>query len=166
MATYGQINRQMYEDYIRNFRPYEEQILASTDDTTLIDRAQSEAEAQSRIAGEVQQRNLSRYGGQGLLTPVERAEREKALALGGATNLTGALNQARLYQKDINFQTLSDVIGVGQGVLQSAMGGLADVNAMRAQREQAYQNARAQNSANMASLGAQLGTTALLAFGI
>ena len=63
---YSDILRQDYEDYINNFRGYEERLLSLTDDTSIIDNARESALTQSRIAGEIQARNLERYGGAGM----------------------------------------------------------------------------------------------------
>ena len=65
-SAYADILRQDYNDYIGNFREFEKRLLAMTDSTTLVDRSRENAATQSRIAGEIQQRNLERYGGGGL----------------------------------------------------------------------------------------------------
>lgn len=156
----------MYEDYIRDFRPFEEEILNLTNDTSLIDNAVPQAEAQNRLAAEIQQRNLGRYGGQSLLTPVERAEQQKAMSLGAATNIAGSFNNAQLAQRDLNYNTLASIIGLGQGVRQNALSGLASVNAMKAQRDMAYQNALADSQAGFWNTVGTIGGLGLAAFSI
>jgi hypothetical protein len=157
--VYADLTRRDYESYVRDFRAFEERLIASKDDTSLIDKAREDAAKQSRISSEIQQRNLERYGGAGL-SVVQRQEQQRALQRGQQLNLAGGLNNALIQQREINQRTLADLINIGQGVNRSALSGLGDASAMAAQRAAAYKNAKAQHNNNMVSLG----TTAALAF--
>ena len=56
--TYADITRQDYENYVRDFRQFEESLIDARDDTSLVDQASVDAANQSRIAREIQQRNI------------------------------------------------------------------------------------------------------------
>jgi hypothetical protein len=163
--TYADITRRDFENYLRDYRGFEERLIAARDDTSLIDQARVDAEKQAQIAADIQKRNIQRYGGAGL-SVAQRQEQERAMQRGGALNLAGATNLARIAQRDINQATLADLINIGQGVNRSALSGLAQSASLAAQRESAYRSARAQNSANMMGLGGTLGSLTLMAFGI
>lgn len=163
--TYADITRRDFENYLRDYRGFEERLIAARDDTSLIDQAKVDAEKQAQIAADIQKRNIQRYGGAGL-SVAQRQEQERAMQRSGALNLAGATNLARVAQRDINQATLADLINIGQGVNRSALSGLAQSASLAAQRESAYRNARAQHSANMMGLGGTLGSLTLMAFGI
>lgn len=163
--TYADITRTDYENYVRDYRDFENRLLDARDDTSLVDRAETDAAEQNRIAREIQQRNIERYGGAGL-TAVQRQEQAKALSLGGATNQAGMLNNARIAQREINQATLADLINIGQGVNRNALQGLGDASAMAARKESAYRSAKAAHKSQMIGLAGSLGTAALLAFAI
>ena len=163
--VYANITRQDFENYLRDFRPFEERLIAAKDDTSLIEKAREDVAKQNRIAQQIQQRNLERYGGAGL-SMAQRQEQQRALQRTGQLSLAGGLNNALIQQREINQQTLADLINIGQGVNRSSLQGLGDASAMAANRQAAYKNAKAQHSAQMMSMGAGLGSLALMAFGI
>ena len=163
--TFADITRSDYENYVRDFRQFEEDLIDAKDDTSLIDQASVDAQNQARIAREIQQRNIERYGGAGL-TAVPRQEQAKALSLGASTNLSGMLNNARIAQREVNQSTLADLINIGQGVNRSAVSGLGDASAMAANKRNAYKNAKASHKNQMTSLGGSLASAAILAFAI
>ena len=163
--TYADITRKDYEDYIRDYRDFEERLIAARDDTSLIDRAREDAQIQTDIAAGVQQRNIERYGGAGL-TPVQRQEQQKAASLGGSLNRAGLINNARIAQREVNQATLADLINIGQGVNRNALQGLGDASQMAARKESAYRSAKAAHRSQMMSMGASLGAAAILAFAI
>lgn len=163
--VYADITRQDYENYLKDFRGFEERLIAAREDTSLIDRAREDAIKQTQIARGVQQRNIERYGGAGL-SVMQRQEQERALQRGGQLNLAGGLNTALIQQREVNQQTLADLINIGQGVNRSSLQGLGDASALAANRQAAYKNAKAQHTSQMMGMGAQLGTAALMFFGI
>jgi hypothetical protein len=163
--VYADISRQDYENYVRDFRGFEERLISAKDDTSLIDQAREDAVKQTQIAREIQQRNLERYGGAGL-SVAQRQEQLRAIQRGGQLNLAGGLNNALIQQREINQRTLADLINIGQGVNRSAISGLGDASAMAANRAAAYKNAKAQHTSNMIGLGSGLASAAILAFSI
>ena len=164
--TYADITRSDHENYVRDFRDFEERLLEdSQSDTSLLDEAQETAARQTEIARGIQERNIERYGGAGL-TPVQRQEQAKALNLAGATTTTGMLNNARISQDQINRSTLADLINIGQGVNRTALTSLGDSSAMAANKRNAYNSAKAAHRSQMIGLGGSLASAALLAFAI
>lgn len=151
-ATFAQITRQDYMDYINNFRGFEENLLGLTEDDSLRERAVADQQTQNRIAQEVQQRNIERYGGAGL-SNAQRQEQQRTLQRGGQLGVVNTSNNARVQQRQINNALLNELIGIGQGVNQSSLSGLGDASAMAAQRAAAYKNAKAQHHSNMVGLG-------------
>ena len=151
-ATYAAITRQDYNDYINNFRDFEERLLGQTDDQGLINRAREDQKTQNRIAREVQQRNIERYGGAGL-SNAQRQQQQRTLQRGGQLAIANTSNNSRIQQREINNALLNELIGIGQGVNQSSLSGLGDASGMAAQRQAAYKNAKAQHHSNMTGLG-------------
>ena len=154
-ATYAQITRQDYMDYVNNFRDFEERLLSLRDDDSLRQRAVGDQKTQNRIAQEVQQRNIERYGGAGL-SNAQRQAQQRALQRGGQLGVVNTSNNARVQQRQINNALINELIGIGQGVNQSSLSGLGDASAMAAQRAAAYKGAKAQHHSNMVGLGAAL----------
>lgn len=151
-ATYAAITRQDYNDYINNFRDFEERLLGQTEDQGLINRAREDQKTQNRIAREVQQRNIERYGGAGL-SNAQRQQQQRTLQRGGQLAMANTSNNSRIQQREINNALLNELIGIGQGVNQSSLSGLGDASSMAAQRAAAYKNAKAQHHSNMTGLG-------------
>ena len=151
-ATFAGITRQDYMDYVNNFRDFEENLLGLTEDEGLMQRAREDQKTQNRIAQEVQQRNLERYGGGGM-SAAQRQQQQRTLQRGGQLAMANTSNNARIQQRQINNALLNELIGIGQGVNQSSLSGLGDASAMSAQRAAAYKNAKAQHHSNMVGLG-------------
>ena len=119
-ATYAQITRQDYMDYVNNFRDFEERLLSLRDDDSLRQRAVGDQKTQNRIAQEVQQRNIERYGGAGL-SNAQRQAQQRALQRGGQLGVVNTSNNARVQQRQINNALINELIGIGQGVNQSSL---------------------------------------------
>jgi|TARA_R100000084_G_scaffold109116_2_gene74073 hypothetical protein len=156
--TMGNVARSQHERYIRNFRGFEEALIAARDDTSLIDAAREDAPEQARIAREVAERQRSRYGL--TQTAVEARESERASQRGEAINLAGGLNEARLAQRDANTRLLSDLINIGQGVNRSSLSQLGAAGENAVARKNAYQQAKSahkqQTYSMIGSAGAML----------
>ena len=127
-------------------------ITRQTDDQGLINRAREDQKTQNRIAREVQQRNIERYGGAGL-SNAQRQQQQRTLQRGGQLAMANTSNNSRIQQREINNALLNELIGIGQGVNQSSLSGLGDASSMAAQRAAAYKNAKAQHHSNMTGLG-------------
>ena len=103
--AFADITRQDYENYMKDYSGFEQQLIDARNDTSLVDRAPEDAAKQSQIAQGVQDRNISRYGGAGL-SVAQRQQQQAANQRQGQLGLAGGLNTARIAQKDINQSTL------------------------------------------------------------
>ena len=163
--AFADITRQDYENYVQDYRQFENELIATKDDTSLIDRAPEDAAKQAEIARGVQERNISRYGGAGL-SIAQRQEQQRALQRQGQLGLAGGLNTARVAQKDINQTTLADLINIGQGVNRSSLSSMGTASQNAAAKASAYKNAKAAHTSSMVGLGSSLAATAIMAFAI
>ena len=163
--AFADITRQDYENYVRDYRQFENELIAAKDDTSLIDRAPEDAAKQAEIARGVQERNISRYGGAGL-SIAQRQEQQRALQRQGQLGLAGGLNTARVAQKDINQTTLADLINIGQGVNRSSLSSMGTASQNAAAKASAYKNAKAAHTSQMIGMGSSLAATAIMAFAI
>ena len=155
-ATFASVAEGAHERYIRNFRDFEDALVSSRDSTELVDAAMEDIPQQTELARGIAQRNRERYGYQ--QTAAERQEAEKMLQLGGALNLAGGLNNARLAQRDANRFMLGNLINIGQGVNRSSMRGLGSAAQNAAARQQAFQNDRAAYKQQTAGFLGKLGS--------
>tara|TARA_R100000951_G_scaffold3439_1_gene4614 strand:+ start:639 stop:1196 length:558 start_codon:yes stop_codon:yes gene_type:complete len=161
--TYAGMARDDYDNYISDFRGFEEQLLKARNDTSLIDKAREDSVTQARIAKQTQARNLERYGGAGL-SNAQRQEQQRTVQRSTSLASVGGINNARLAQREVNQATLSDLINIGQGVNRNALGQLNEAAQMESNRYNAYKNAKAQHSAQMIGVGGQIGSALLAAF--
>lgn len=163
--AFADITRQDYENYVQDYRQFENELIAAKDDTSLIDRAPEDAAKQAEIARGIQARNISRYGGAGL-SIAQRQEQQRALQRQGQLGLAGGLNTARVAQRDINQTTLADLINIGQGVNRSSLSSMGTASQNAAAKASAYKNAKAAHTSQMVGLGSSLAATAIMAFAI
>ena len=152
---FGQVTKDQYERFIRDFLPFEDQLLAETSSTRLVDRAADDAIDASRRALGMQQRAASRYGGAGMST-AQMAEQTRLGQLGGALGVAGSVNTAQMQQDQINNALLADLINIGQGVNRTALSGLATASANEVARENTARAAKAQRKSQMMSMGATI----------
>ena len=138
--TLADVTLREHERFVTDFRDYEQALLKTRDDTSLVDAAPEIAATQTQLAEDIARRNRERYGYQE--TGAEEAERRRATQRVAALNLAGGLNDARVAQEDINRSTLTSLFNIGQGVYQSSLGGLGDASQMQAQRNMAFNNAK------------------------
>ena len=160
--TYASITRGEYNDFVRDFRDFElEQIERARTDTSLIDAAREDSAMAGQIAGQVAQRNLSRYGGQ--LTPAQQRAQSRALNRNTTLGSIQALSDARIAQREANQALLSDLINIGQGVNRASQSQLGNAAADASRREQEYKNARAASKAQTYQTVGSLASAAILA---
>jgi len=162
-ATYAQITRQEYLDYVKNYRDFEEGMIdRAQNDTSLIDAAREDVATASTLASGIADRNANRYGAS--LTPAQ--EQQQASSLARANTLGGiqAIGDARLAQREANTGQLADLINIGQGVNRSSLGQMGSAAANATQRKNAYDSAKAQSKAQTYSTLGGLGAMAIMAF--
>ena len=150
-----------YGRYISDFRPFEEEMLAKRDDTSIIDAVPQDVRQQTQIASDVARRNRERLGFEE--TAALAQGRQAATQRGEALSLSGGLNNARLAQLDANNRTLADLINIGQGVNRSSLSALSTAAQNDVSRQNAFTQARAANKAqNRQIAGQALGTAAAI----
>lgn len=160
--AFAEITRQEYLDYIDGYRPFEEGLIEQArTDTSLIDQAREDVELAQGLAEGVASRNRSRYGT--ALTPAQMQQQSLQLQRANTLGGIGAVNDARIDQKELNTRLLADLINIGQGVNRSSQQQLGSAAQDASSRKQAYESARAQSRANTYATMGQLGASAILA---
>lgn len=163
--AYADITRQEYDDMVKNYRQFElDTIEKAQTDTSLIDQARLDAPMAAAMTKEIQERNLSRYGGQ--LTGAQQQQLDASLTRGTTLGGIQAVNDARIAQDEANKKLLSDLINIGQGVNRASQSQLATSAQNATQLKNAYTQAKAASKANTINTVASLGTAAILAFAI
>lgn len=158
---YARMTRMEFDDYVKNFREFEEeQLELAQTDTRLIDQARADTSAYSttnlmNVARGAQERNRERYG-VGLNRAQQRALTETN-KMGQALNYAGAMNNARIAQDEANRSRLASLIDIGQGVNRAAQDQMGGAAADATQRKNAYEQARAQHKAQTYSTLGSLG---------
>ena len=160
--TYADITRREYEDFIAKYNDFEQDAInKSQTDTSLIDQARIDAPKAAELTRGIQQRNISRYGGQ--LTNVQNQQMERALTSGSTLGGIQSVNDARIAQDEANTKLLSDLINIGQGVNRSSQSQLGTSAQNATQLKNAYQQAKAQSKAQTYNTVGQLGSMAIMA---
>ena len=164
-ATYAQITRQEYDDYVKNYRQFELDLIQQAQtDTSLIDQAREDAAMASGLTQGIADRNVQRYGA--ALTPAQKQQMGVSLQRSNTLGGIQSVNDARIAQREANTRLLSDLINIGQGVNRSSQQQLGTSAANAAARQQAYDQAKAASRAQTYSTIGSLGAMAILAFAI
>lgn len=162
-ATYAQITRNEYMDYQTNYRQFEDELIErAQNDTSLIDQAREDVEVAQSLAAGVAERNRSRYGAS--LTPAQMQQQDRQLQRANTLGGVGAVNNARVAQREANTRLMADLINIGQGVNRSSQNQLGSAAADATQRNNAYEAAKAQSRAQTYSTLGSLGAMAIMAF--
>ena len=143
--TFADVTKRQKEFVIGSVRPFEKQLLDRLDSTELIDQIPQDVEQQQEIAAGVARRDRERFG-------FERSqalanEQARAVQRGGALNLAGGLNNARLEQDAINRQQLNQLVDFAGGINRANLSSLGEAANLKTQRDNAYTSARAQAKA-------------------
>jgi len=143
--TFADVTRRQKEFVIGAVRPFERELLNRLDSTELVDQIPQDVEQQQEIAAGVARRDRERFG-------FERSqalanEQARAVQRGGALNLAGGLNNARLEQDAINRQQLNQLVDFAGGINRSNLSSLGNAANLKTQRDNAYTAARAQSKA-------------------
>ncbi|MGB0358434.1 MAG: hypothetical protein ACPGC4_01190 [Litorivicinaceae bacterium] len=163
--AYADMTRGEYDDYVRNYRDFELDLIEQAQtDTSLIDQAREDAASASELTRGIAERNASRYGAN--LTPMQIREQQRSIQRSNTLGAVQSVNDARIAQREANTRLLADLINIGQGVNRSSQAQLGTSAANAAARQQAYDQARAQSRAQTYSTIGSLGAAAILAFAI
>lgn len=164
-ATFANITKQEYLDYVRNYGEFENQLIEKAQtDTSLIDQARTDSAQASSLMADVAQRNASRYGAS--LTPAQMQQQQRQLQVANTLGTTQALSDARIAQREANTALMSDLINIGQGVNRASQQQLGSAAADATQRKNAdTQRKAAQKAATYSTIGS-LGAAAIIAMAI
>jgi len=143
--AFANVGLRQHEFLVREFRPFEQALIESRQDTSLIDAVPEQVEEQARIAREIDERNRSRYGYN--RTAVEQQEVAREAQRTQNLGLAGGLNNARLAQRERNQNLLAQLVNIGQGLNRGSLGQMGSAAEMALGRKNAYTQAKAQAKA-------------------
>lgn len=159
--AFADITRNEYMDFVRDYRDFEDQLLEKAQtDTSLIDQAREDVPQAAALTSGIQQRNLSRYGGN--LTAAQTRQMQGSLQRGNTLGGIQAINDARIAQDEANTKLMADLINIGQGVNRSSQSQLGTSAQNATQLKNAYQQARANSKAQTYNTVGQLGSYAIM----
>ena len=160
-AAMANITRQEYMDYQTNFKDYEKELInKARTDTSVIDAARTDSVDAKKLAEGINNRNLDRYGA--ALTPAQRQAMERSSESASTLGSIQAVNDAKLRQTDLNRSLQANLISIGQGVNVNAQQMMGTAAAGQAQRNAAYESAKAANKAATYQTVGTLASTAIL----
>ena len=163
--TYANMTRKDYEDYVKDYRQFELDLIdQAQNDTSLVDQAREDSGNAAGITSGIAERNLQRYGAS--VTPAQQQEMSRSLQRSNTLGGIQSVNDARIAQREANTALLSDLINIGQGVNRSSQGQLGQSAANAEARQQQYEAARAQSRAQTYSTIGSLGSMAIMALAI
>ena len=161
--AYADMTRQQYMDFVNNYGQFETDLInKAQNDTSLIDQAREDVSMTQGVAQGIADRNASRYGAN--ITPAMRQQQQRTLQRQNTLGGINQINNAKLAQKQQNTALLGDLINIGQGLNRSSMDQLGGAAAQAANRNSAYDQAKAANKANTYSTLGSLGAMAIMAF--
>ena len=159
-CAFGSVAMQQHQRYMSNYRDFEEALIQSRQDTSLIDAVPGDVEQQTEIAKGIAERNKRRYGYN--QTTVEARESQRESERGASLGLAGGLTNARLSQRESNMRVLGDLINIGQGVNRSALQQLGVAGENTAARNNAYTQAKAAHKSQTMGMLGSLGAMAIM----
>lgn len=163
--TYARITR---DEFLKQQNKYgqlrKDAVNEALTDTSLIDAAKADAPRIAQLSRDIVQRNQERYGVS--LTPAQRRARDNASLRGEALATAGSINNARLNQFEQNRSSLGRLMAVSNNTYSDALGSLGTASSNAAQRNQAYQSAKANAKASRINTIGSIAGAALLAFRI
>ena len=162
-AAQGVLTRAQWADFLARYKPNEEEVVSFLDKNPQeeIEAAKSRAAAQSAMSQESMQRSMGRTGMQ--VTPEQAAMMATMHKNQAALNVIGAKDTAKRSVTDRNLQATADMINLGKGISGQAGTNLGGAAGLAAQRQSAYDAAKAQAKQQDAGLA---GTAAAMALGL
>lgn len=143
--AFANVTQRQHNFLVREFRPFEQSLIDSVNDTSLVDAVPEEVEEQSRISQEIDERNRSRYGYN--RTAVEQQEVAREAQRTKNIGLAGGLNNSRLAQRERNQNLLAQLVNIGQGLNRGSLGQMGSAAEMAINRKNAFTQAKAQSKA-------------------
>jgi len=154
--SFAAVTKGDYVNFRKNFGQFERDVLGEAmTDQSIVQDAAIQAPEQFGLAANVQRRNMSRFGGDVPIAQQQQATRNLGTSM--VLGTTGAINNARLNQRDVNTNRFYELINIGQGVYNQSTGAMGDAAKMAADREAARKAASEQRKAQRLSLGLSAG---------
>lgn len=144
----ARISREEFDRYIREFRPTEQDTIASLNEAS-VGRSMDDAQADAVRSRAALQRMRERYGVG--MTAAQTAGEARQSSLSGALGVLTAGNQAADFDLDNKRQTLAGLLNIGQGIRQQAMGGFSSAAEMENSRNTANAAAKTANAQQKAA---------------
>lgn len=140
----GRVSREQFERYMNVFAPQEQALISTLGNTSAQDAAStSQADAQRSRAS--LERMRERYGTS--LTGQQRAAENSANNRATTLGSLSAINTGRQLDEDRKFNLQGTMLNIGNGLSSSAMSGLTQSSNNANARQQSYDQAKAQHSA-------------------
>lgn len=163
--TAGRVSREQFERYMSTFVPQEE-ALTDTLGATSAEDAAGEAQANAQRSRASLGRMRERYGTS--LTDSQRTAEDSATNRSTTLGSLSAVNTGRQLDEDRKFNLQGSLLNIGNGLSSSAMSGLTQSSNNATARQQTYEQAQAQHSAQKsqqtASTVGSIATLAAMAF--
>ena len=139
----GEIERGQWSDYIRMYRPVEQQYRDMINAPAVYNTGDIGKAYDARK--EATLRRLERYGG--LTNPAQTRALERGFGLDRAATLAGSKNMTRDMWKDMSRQNLQKYTQVGRDIVDYSGQGLGAASAAEQQRQAQYEAEKAQAKA-------------------
>lgn len=157
----ARISRDEFNRYLKQFRPIEQQTIASLNDSS-VGKSMDLAAADSVRARASLERMRERYGAD--VSPFQAAGEARQNALSGSLGQLSAGNNALLADRDNRQQTLAGLLDVGGKIRQQAMGNYSSASGLEGARASANQaNKTAYSQQKAANKSATIQSAASLA---
>jgi hypothetical protein len=158
------VTRSLDERKREFFWQLEDELLATIDDTSIIDQAKESANlGYAQQAGRTE-RELGRYGM--VQTSAQKAETSRLANLDKSRNYAETVNNARLAQFDRNEGVKNQLLSNSRALTGQTIDGLSNAASLQTQRENNYENQKAAYKSQKYQSIAQLGGTAMMAFAL
>lgn len=160
------VSREQFERYMNDFVPYENELIGSLGELENPGRAGRQATADAQRARASLERMRERYGTS--LNASQQSAENRMTRLDTTLSSLGARNDNRVASEDRDYALKGQLLNLGNGVRSSAQSSLTGVAANAQARENSYEQAKAQHSAQesqqRASTVASLAAIAAIAF--
>ncbi len=163
-ARTADVLRRREDIYQENYLPAVQGIIQSLDEDTAVERAGEDADALALRSAAREKRTLSRYGIS--RNAIETQEADNSRKLATALDRDDAVNNARATVKERRTTLRNALIDLGRGVEDSATSTASSLASGAADRLQAEDTLKTQNSIAKRQNTAQLASTALLLFAL
>jgi glutamate mutase epsilon subunit len=157
----AEITKQDFQDYVKEYRGFEEDLLEKAQtDTSIVDQAREDAARTPALMEGVAERNRERYGMS--FTPAQMKAVQSANRSGSLLGGIQAVNDGRIAQAESNQALMSDLINIGQDINRTSLTQLGNAAQDASRRKQAYEQAKSAHKSQVFSTVGGLGAAAIM----